>query len=84
MIDITTRRPRDQMTAQQLKLDLACNRLNGVCSDLHYLAHEAKPDELTEGTHQWGEDWDQRIADAKRYLDEVRKAPNEIASDSQT
>lgn len=41
-----TRRPLDQMTPEQQGIAHACDRFNGIVSDLHFLAHEGKPEEL--------------------------------------
>lgn len=63
-----TRRPPDQMTLLQAALSEACNQLNGIVSDLHFLAHEAKPEESEEGVHQWSEDWEHRMAQARTKI----------------
>lgn len=68
-----TRRPLDQMTPVQQALAAACDQLNGIVSDLHYLAHEATADEAQEGLYQWSEDWGHRMATTRTKIDEANQ-----------
>ena len=67
-----TRRPLDQMTPVQQALAAACDQLNGIVSDLHYLSHEATSDEAPEGIHQWSDDWEHRMAQARTKISEAK------------
>jgi len=67
-----TRRPLDQMTPVQQALAAACDQLNGIVSDLHYLAHEATANEALEGIYQWSDDWEHRMAQARTKISEAK------------